>query len=197
MPSGLYGIENSNRSDVDHWGKNCFNSSFPTAIACYMFDKNISAIYNKLDIVDGKLTVISTEIPINEVFNSGTRTLGFLDFRFESTFLPYQEYSFDGIDSIDLVVRDLAGDYLSPLEVKLTVMPTKETSTRTEDKWGCELVIRSATTSYCALGMFDAIREESAIVREIFERACSTIQSWDNDFEMTHKTPDLSECINN
>jgi len=196
MPSGLYGIENSNRTNEDHWGKNCFNSSFPTAMACYMFDKNISAIYNKLDVVDGELTVISTEIPIRDVFNSGTRSLDYLDFRFESTYMPYQEYSFDGIDGIDLVVRDIIGEYLSPLEVKLTVMPTKETSTRSEDKWGCELVIRSATTSYCALGMFDAIRNESATVREIFEGACSSIQSWDNDFEMTHKTQDLSECIN-
>ena len=57
------------------------------------------------------------------------------------------------------------------------------------------MVVRSATTSYCALGMFDAVKNDSAIVREIFEEACSSIQSWDNDFEMTHKIPALSRAI--
>ncbi|MDR1940224.1 MAG: HindVP family restriction endonuclease, partial [Clostridiales bacterium] len=36
--SGLFGIKRSNRSTDKHWGKNCFNSSFPTAVACYMFE---------------------------------------------------------------------------------------------------------------------------------------------------------------
>ena len=49
------------------------------------------------------------------------------------------------------------------------------------------MVVRSATTSYCALGMYDAIKEDSRQVSAIFEEACAGIQSWDNDFEMTHK----------
>ena len=106
------------------------------------------------------------------------------------------QYSFDTIDGIDLVVKDTNGKYLSPLEVKLTVLPTDNTSHKPEDEWGCELVIRSATTSYCALGMFDSVKEHSRHVREIFEPTCSKIQMWDNDFEMTHKTPLLFESIN-
>ena len=57
MPSGLFGIEHSNRTVDDHWGKNCFNSSFPTATACYMLANNISAIYIRLDCIDGQLCV--------------------------------------------------------------------------------------------------------------------------------------------
>ncbi len=38
MSSGLFGIEHTNRSDNQHWTKNCFNSSFPTALACYMME---------------------------------------------------------------------------------------------------------------------------------------------------------------
>jgi len=53
-PSGLYGIIHSNRSADKHWGKNCFNSSFPAAVACYMLDKNIPAIYNRLELIDGE-----------------------------------------------------------------------------------------------------------------------------------------------
>lgn len=195
MPTGLYGIENSNRSEFDHWGKNCFNSSFPTAMACYMMDNNIPAVYNRLDVVDGEIKVVSDIIPIREVFKCGDKKPEDLYFSFESVFEPYQQYSFDAIDGIDLVVKDTAGGFLAPLEVKLTVLPTDQTSRLAEEKWGCELVIRAATTSYCALGMFDAVKDHSRHIREIFEDACSSIQMWDNDFEMTHKMPRLCESI--
>lgn len=196
MPTGLYGIEHSNRTPDAHWGKNCFNSSFPAAMACYMLDHNISAVYNKLVEIDGQLRVVSSEIPIRELFNCGELALNELYFSFESVFAPYQEYSFDTVDGIDLVVKDIHNNSLTPLEVKLTVLPTANTSHLPEDRWGCELVVRSATTSYCALGMFDAVKEDARSVRDIFEESCAAIQSWDNDYEMTHKTPTLSECIN-
>lgn len=87
------------------------------------------------------------------------------------------------------------GNYLSPLEVKLTVIPTSQTSVLPEEKWGSEIVVRSATTSYCALGMFDSVRSFSKDIREIFETACSSIQMWDNDYEMTHKMSSLCKAI--
>lgn len=195
MPTGLFGIEHSNRRPDDHWGKNCFNSSFPAAMACYMMEHNIPAIYNKVVEQNGEIKVVSSEIPIREAFNCGDMPLQELDFHFESVFEHYQDFSFDAVDGIDLVVKSVAGEYLSPLEVKLTVLPTDSTSRQPEDKWGCELVIRSATTSYCALGMFDAVQDEAREVREIFEAPCSSIQNWDNDFEMTHKTPALCAAV--
>lgn len=195
MPSGLFGIEHSNRQPADHWGKNCFNSSFPAATASYMLENDIPAIYIYLEQRNGRLEVVSSEIPIREVFNCGDRHASDLYFAFESVFEPYQQYSFDAVDGIDLVVKDLEGNFLSPLEVKLTVLPDNTTYKKSEELWGSEMVVRSATTSYCALGMFDAVKNDSAIVREIFEEACSSIQSWDNDFEMTHKIPALSRAI--
>lgn len=195
MPSGLFGIEHSNRRPSDHWGKNCFNSSFPAATASYMLENNIPAIYINLAEVDGQLKVVATEIPIREVFNCGTLHANELYFAFESIFEPYQEYSFDQIDGIDLVIKDLQGNFLSPLEVKLTVMPDNTTFKKSEDQWGSELVVRTATTSYCALGMYDSIKQYSRHVRELFEDACSNIQSWDNDFEMTHKLASLCSSI--
>lgn len=196
MSSGLFGIEHSNRSESEHWGKNCFNSSFPTAMASYMLSNKIPAVYIKLEKINGELCVVADEIPLEQAFNSGLLTPEELYFSFESIYKPYQKYSFDVIDGIDLVVQDLNGKFLAPLEVKLTVLPTDSTSRKTEDKWGCELVIRSATTSYCALGMFDSVADEARHVREIFEDACSSIQMWDNDFEMTHKMPALCDAIN-
>ena len=112
MPSGLFGIEHSNRTVDDHWGKNCFNSSFPTATACYMLANNIPAIYIRLDYIDGQLCVVADEIPIREVFRCGDKQPTELHFNFESVFEPYQRYSFDAIDGIDLVVKDTDGRFL-------------------------------------------------------------------------------------
>ena len=196
VSSGLYGIEHSNRTADKHWGKNCFNSSFPASVACYMLTHEIPAIYNRLVLKDGELSVEASEVSMRDVFNCGGLSVGELDFNFESRFEPYQQYSFDTIDGIDLVVKSVDGRYLSPLEVKLTVLPTSGTSRLPEAKWGCEMVVRSATTSYCALGMYDSVKREKDEVRAIFETACADIGSWTNDFEMSHKTLNLSECVN-
>lgn len=196
MSHGLYGIINTNRSTEDHWGKNCFNSSFPAATANYMLEHDIPAIYIKVEEVGGKLKIVNSEISLREVFNCGSRPLNKLHHSFESIFTPYQQYSFDTIDGIDLVIKDTDGQFLTPLEVKLTVLPTSGTSEYLENKWGSEMVVRAATTLYCALGMFDATKDEARQVREIFEDACSSIQMWDNDYEMTHKMPSLINSIN-
>ena len=195
MPSGLFGITNSNRTVDDHWGKNCFNSSFPTATACYMLEHGIPAIYIRLAEVNGRLRVVADEIPISQVFNCQGRNLEELFFSFETIYTPYQEYSFDTIDGIDLVVQNVDGTFLSPIEVKLTVLPDNSTCAKREDKWGSELVIRSATTSYCALGMFDAVKENREHIRDIFQDTCSSIGAWDNDYEVTHKMPELCGAI--
>ena len=115
MSSGLYGIHNSNRAPGDHWGKNCFNSSFPTSLACFMMEEDIPAVYVHLEEVDGELKVVNSEISLREVFNCQTRSSEELDFHFETVYEPYQKYSFNPIDGIDLVVKDTTGEYLSPL----------------------------------------------------------------------------------
>ena len=197
MESGLYGIKHSNRDEKKHYGKNCFNSSFPTAMACYMMDKNIPAVYVKLvKATDGSMHTLAEEISIRDVFRCGDRSPEDLYFSFETVYEPYQEYSFDVIDGIDLVVKDSEGSFLAPLEVKLTVMPDSTTYKKPEDEWGSEIVIRSATTMYCALGMFDSVRDDARHIRSIFEDACASIQMWDNNYEMAHKTRRLCECIN-
>lgn len=195
MASGLYGIKHSNRTDDKHWGKNCFNSSFPTALACYMKDKDIPAVYMHLVNINGVLKVKADTIPITQVFNCETLNNDNLYFSFETIYQPYQEYAFDFLDGIDMVVKDVRGHWLAPLEVKLTVLPDNSTVKREERQWGSEMVIRSATTSYCAIGMYDGVKDKSREVRGIFEEACSSIQMWDNDFEMTHKIGSLIQSI--
>lgn len=195
MPSGLFGIAHTNRADMQHWTKNCFNSSFPTALACYMMEHGQPAIYARLAVVNGQLKVVCDEIPISEVFNCGNLHPDDLYFSFESKYDPYQAFCFDSIDGIDLVVKDTQGNFLAPVEIKLTVLPTSATASKPEAEWGSELVIRTATTSYCALGIWDAVKNHRDHVREIFEDTCSDIGSWTNDFEMAHKTVRLKAVL--
>ncbi|MCL1948520.1 MAG: HindVP family restriction endonuclease [Turicibacter sp.] len=194
--TGLFGLYNSNRGSEEHWGKNCFNSSFPTSLASYMLEHKKKAIYLTLKPVDNELKVVSEEISIPDVFNSGQKKLEELFFSFESKFEPYDKYATDMIDGIDLVVKDLEGNFLSPLEIKLTVMPDSTTFKKPPSEWGAEMVIRSATTSYCALGMFDSVATEKDNIREIFENVCAGIQMWDNDFEVTHNIPKICQALN-
>ena len=198
--SGLFGIKHSNRNTTDpqkdHWGKNRFNSSFPTALACFMIEQDIPAIYNKLILENGELRVETTTIPLREVFNCGNLSFDSLVFDFESRYEPYQKYALDTIDGVDLVVKRIDGTFLSPIEVKLTVIPDNTTYNNPESDWGCELVVRSGTTSYCALGMYDSVESDAETVRDIFEEACSNIESWTHKGEMSRKTSSLSECLN-
>jgi len=161
-----------------------------------MMELGMPAIYNKLIVKDGNLCVEATEISLNDVFRCGATPLSELSFNFESRYEPYQQYSFDAVDGIDLVVKHTDKRFFAPLEVKLTVLPDMTTCNKPENLWGCEMVVRSATTSYCALGMFDSIKKDVVNVRDIFEEACANIGSWVNDYEMSAKTPLLSSCIN-
>lgn len=156
----------------------------------------IPAIYARLAIENGDLKVVCDELPIQEAFRCGGRGCGELEFDFEAKFEPYQQFAFDGIDGIDLVVRDLSGNYLAPVEIKLTVLPTSATANKPEDEWGSEIVVRTATTSYCAFSIWDMVKDRHMLVREIFEETCGNIGSWTNDFEMSHKTESLKAALN-
>jgi hypothetical protein len=92
-PASLYGISHSNRGAKALWGKNQFNSTFPTALACYMRDKRIPAVYLTLG-EDLKVTV--SAITIDELFNT-EKPNDQIRFDFESPFAPYQSYALDNI----------------------------------------------------------------------------------------------------
>ena len=81
-------------------------SGFPAATANHMLEHDIPAIYINLVEVGGTLKVVATEIPVKRVFNCGDRHHSNLYYAFESVVEPYQAYSFDQIDGIDLVIKD-------------------------------------------------------------------------------------------
>jgi hypothetical protein len=192
MEPSLYGIEHSNRTKADFWGKNQFNSSFPVSLACYMRDRKIKPVYIKLN---NNLETEIAEIDFNDVFRSELPN-NELYFSFESKFEPYQRYSHDDIQGIDLVVKDTHGNFLAPLEIKLTVLPDHTTKTASEEKWGSELVIRPATTKYIALGIINAVKERLNEVRDMFEPVYIDIQDWSNRYEIANKIDAICNALN-
>lgn len=190
----LYGIYNSNRSPNEFWGKNNFNSSFPVSLACYMRDNNINPVYLKLD---ENLQVVQSEISIDDVFNCGNTPTKDLFFGFEMKYDPYQVYSYSQIDHIDLIVKNNStGEFLRPLEVKMTVLPDNSTYRLRPSLWGSEIVIRPDTTIYCALGIADACQYDIQKIRDLFEPICHNIESWGNNTEMVIKFPQILNLLN-
>jgi hypothetical protein len=189
--SALYGLSNTNRKEEDLWGKNQFNSSFPASLACYMRDKGIKPIYLYLDT---DLKVKAKEVSFDEIFGT-TAPNKDLEFCFEQKFSPYQKFAYDDIKGIDLVIKE--GDkFLRALEVKLTVIPDNTTyKEKDESLWGAEIVIRPASTSYCALGIAESCENHFPRIREIFENTCESIQHWDNQIDVLSKKDKILDCL--
>ena len=193
MPS-LFGIHRSNRNFADpyYWGKNQFNSSFPVALACYMRSKHLPLIcvtfgkqenpsLKDLDVSD----FFGTNKPSEEIY-----------FSFESRFDPYKQWVHDELPPIDLVVGiNDPVQQVRPIEVKLTTLPDNTTENLTDDLFGSELVIRSATMRYMALSMSPIVNAHKNKVRDIFEPIFARIRQWDNKSEMLGVAPQAVEAL--
>jgi HindVP restriction endonuclease len=192
----LYGLKNSNRnfSDSYYWGKNQFNSSFPAALACYMGDKNIAAKYIVLDGQQSRLITKIDELPICDLFGSKDPNSE-LFFSFESIFHPFSEFVRDELETIDLVVKDLNGNCIRPIEIKLTTLPDNTTAGKQEKEYGAEIVIRSATMRYMALSIASSLKPEFGRVRQIFEPICGQIRDWANSHEIRNHQAEILKAL--
>ncbi len=180
----LYGLTNSNRdfSSPYAWGKNQFNSSFPAALACYMRDQHIPAVFVRHD---QKSSTTLSEISFDDFWQT-TLPNGKLFFSFEYRFAPYAEMTIDDIQPIDLVVcEDKSKKLLAPVEVKLTTIPDNTTANENEEDYGSEIVVRSPTMRYAALGMGQACAAHMTQVRDLFSPCCAKIRDWDNVVEVS------------
>lgn len=191
----LYGILHSNRnfSDKYCWGKNQFNSSFPVALCCYMRDKKYGSV---LISQKGEATQTST-ISFDKVFGTA-KSNDKLKFCFESAYAPYGEFVEDEMEVIDLVIKDFKSEaFIRPLEIKLTTLPDDGTSSFEEERYGSELVVRSPTMRYLALGIAQKCgKKERAEIQKILQRACAKIRDWGNQAEMLTRRGDIFEALN-
>ena len=190
----LYGIKHSNRDFADkyYWGKNQFNSSFPVALCCYMRDKGYGSV---LISQAGDKTKIS-ETDFDNVF--GTRLANDkLKFCFEAAFDPYEKFVEDEMEVIDLVIRKNSNDaFIRPLEIKLTTLPDDCTSSFAEDRYGSEIVVRSPTMRYLALGIANkCTAADRKAIKAIFHDTCKDIRDWENKAEILGKREDIFDAI--
>lgn len=189
----LYGIKHSNRdySDPYYWGKNQFNSSFPIALACYMRDQEKYATYIMLD---NNCAPIQNEIPFHDIFGSKLPN-DQLYFSFESRYEPYRKFVHDELETIDCVVQTLNGEYLRPIEIKLTTLPDETTYKKSEDQYGSELVVRSPTMRYMALSIAESCEEDFERIHEIFQPHCYMIRDWESTEVMKSKRAALFDAL--
>jgi hypothetical protein len=157
-----------------------------------MRDTGVKAVYITLS---SDFKIINSEVSFDEIFRSNLPNNN-LKFCFESKFEPYEKFSRENIGGIDLVIKDTHNNFITPLEIKLTVIPDHATMEDEEKNWGCELVVRPATTKYAALGIVQSIQDKLKEVRDIFEPVCQDIQDWSNKHEISDKVPAFVEALN-
>lgn len=198
----LYGLTNTSRKGKDLWGKNQFNSAFPAALACYMRDHNHGAIYVKLT-ENFKTECVVTSI--DEVFGTKLPT-DKLYFDFETRYEPYNDLVDHPLERVDLVIKKAIegenrkgekiispGECVQALEVKLTVIPDNATCENPPDQWFPEMVIRPATTMYCAMSIASRITQEEA--KGIFYSVGRDVREWGNLTEATQLLPKVIEAL--
>lgn len=165
MKPSLFGIDNSNRDFTlkETWGKNQFNSSFPASLACYMGSKGMKLNYLKLN---GNSEVIHDYLDASDLFGMNIDNPD-LFFSFESDYSPFQKLVFNNLPRIDLVtLNSKTGQCLKGIEVKLTALPDNSTHHLTDDKFGCEIVVRPDTIVYMALSIILSLDEDRAYFKK-------------------------------
>lgn len=180
----LYGLKHSNRDFTSSyaWGKNQFNSSFPAALACFMRDQKIPAVFIKHN--QGLRTEIS-ELTFDDFWGT-TLPNDKLLFSFEYRFAPYVGLAIDDIQLIDLVISENESQHpLVPVEIKLTTIPDSTTLGEDEEDYGSEIVIRSPTMRYVAMGMGVSCASRMSEIHDLFSPVCAMIRNWDNLAEVS------------
>lgn len=193
----LFGIQHSNRdfTSPHSWGKNQFNSSFPTALACYMGSKNIDPIYL---VLNQNLIVNHQTISVQQLFGLPYQS-PYLFFSFEDSFSPYSDLIIGSLPRVDLVTRHRGTDQkhcLSALEIKLTALPDNSTAeTNDESFYGCEIVTRPDTIVYLALSIAHKYLNQLEHLQTILEPIKSVVGDWGEAHLVRPHLPEFIKII--
>ena len=172
----LFGIKNSNRdfTQKDSWGKNQFNSSFPAALACYLYSKNLKAVYYE---TNQRMEIEKNFIGIDELF--GVNPLGEkIFFSFETQYTPFQKYIFGSIPRNDLVIL-VNGQCVSTFEIKLVALPDNSTCDLEEKFFGVEIVVRPDTIIYLACSFIKIFENNLQELKNIFSSVGNSVEDWE------------------
>lgn len=191
---GLYGVTYSNRdfSQADTWGKNQFNSSFPSALANYLGSKGLENLYL---VLDKDLKVQHQKISTTDLFGISP-TSDDLFFSFESQYTPYQQLLIGHLPRVDLVTQlRSTGECLRPIEVKLTALPDNSTCHLGEEYYGCELVVRPDTIVYLACSIANNFKNDPRILESLIGNGFDDIEDWTNGENVWKYIPKMIATI--
>lgn len=190
----LFGISHSNRdfTDPEVWGKNQFNSSFPAALACYMFSRNIMPVYIK---ADRNMNRELSYIAVDNLF--GMNPLGDNTYySFETQYTPFSGFIVGDIPRNDLVVQRLdTRECVSSLEIKLTALPDQATFGLTEDEYGSEIVVRPDTIIYLACSLIQSYNGSQAEIRAVLGNQTDEIEDWTDAREVIPHLREIYQAI--
>lgn len=177
LSPSLYGLKHTNKdfSLKESWGKNQFNTAFPTALGCYMHQKEVDPIYL---VLNPNLEVEKKTIKVNNIY--GIDPLANETFyAFENQYNRYQHLVNNGLPRIDLVINRLQNKELIPvrgIEIKLTALPDHTTFSESDENYGCEIVIRPDTIVYLALSIALKFQEEANALKDLISPHLEDIQ---------------------
>jgi len=178
----LFGLKYSNRdyTNPETWGKNMFNSSFPAALAVYMYSKDINCVYIK---TDKKNKIEHSKISTKELFGIDPLDKNTF-YAFESVYTPFQQFYKGTIPRIDLVIQNKkSGVCTKGLEIKLTALPDNSTCELKDNEFSCELVIRPDTISYLACNIAQHYLGNKTKLTKLMADFVK-IKQWDNEKEI-------------
>lgn len=191
---GLFGIEHSNRdfTQKETWGKNQFNSSFPAALAVYMYKKGLEVNYIQFDesnSISQKYLNVESLFGINPLSEN-------IFFSFESPYMPYQNLVIGQLPRTDLVIQDkTTGICLAGFEIKLTALPDNSTCDLDCDKYSCEIVIRPDTIVYLACEIARNYQNNIEQLQNIIGSSFDNITNWSDPNEIIPWIPRIDEKI--
>lgn len=191
---GLYGITHSNRdfTQAETWGKNQFNSSFPAGLTNFLASKGLDNVYLFLD---KDLKVQHGKISTEKLFGINP-TSDDLFFSFESPYAPYQQLVIGGLPRVDLVTQLRSnGQCLRPIEVKLTALPDNSTCHLSEDKFGCEIVIRPDTIVYLACSIAENFKDDKKSLATLIGNEFDKISDWTDGTSVWAYIPNMILAI--
>ncbi|WP_197484617.1 HindVP family restriction endonuclease [Phormidesmis priestleyi] len=198
MPShqepNLFGIKYSNRnfSNKDNWGKNQFNSSFPASLSAFLKHQGLENVYLKLD---ENMRVYHSSIGTAELYGADPISENIF-YSFESPYIPFQQLVIGNFPRVDLVTLSRNnGLCLKGLEIKLTALPDNSTCDLSEDRFGCELVIRPDTIVYLACSIVIHFRDDLSGLIALIGEGFEAIEDWQEGIHIRSSVFKMREAI--
>lgn len=187
--SYMYGLDHSNKDfeKADSFGKNTFTTAFPIALANYIDEeKRLPMNYIVVEIDgDGRPKTLQKLESLAKLIGIDPRSAYYA---FEDSFSGYDAYAVDRANRSDIVIKDYnTGKEVSAFEVKLVVVPTSGTASKSREEQLCELVVRPPSIEQLCFSVAASFgRAERITISDIIVEALGNPidYEWDNEAYM-------------